>query len=214
MWISACIVAFYFNAHAGSWSNEIHETGVNPTLIRMITTYTPQYLARSGRNGYVGAFHFGELACNVQGETLVAFDGFQKCFVKRRKMGKDEYRNFTDMSLYFDEKRCLLYKIVMEEDFPNESTARERMSILENVVKDINEGFGLSLDSMCSIGRRLFCKNSNDDFEIMLELCKNADGVRKLRLSVTSIKVRDDLIRPCSNTNESFNLDAFVDVSI
>ena len=134
MWISACIVAFYFNAHAGSWSNEIHETGVNPTLIRMITTYTPQYLARSGRNGYV------------------------------------EHSILANLRAMYKVKRLLhlmAFKNVLSSD-----AKWEKMNI------------------------------------------ENADGVRKLRLSVTSIKVRDDLIRPCSNTNESFNLDAFVDVSI
>ena len=95
-------------AHADIWDEKV---SMNGGVIRMVTTCVPQYFARQRRgngHGYVGDFVFGKRSRRIQGSRYATRDGSLPCFIKRRKMANGEYRNFSDMSLFFDEERCLL----------------------------------------------------------------------------------------------------------
>ncbi|MBR2837816.1 MAG: hypothetical protein IKE55_03450 [Kiritimatiellae bacterium] len=210
--------AFLLSARAGTWGEVVRTTGVDPVVVHMATTYTPQYLVRDGGcgNGIVGRFRFGEEARNVQGEETCANDDGRHCYIKRRKMYKDEYREFKDMSLFFrKEGGNLLYKIVIEQTFSCETQGRDRATTMNGIVEDCKLGYGLLLDRAVACDGQVVYLCSDDVFEIRMELNKMKDGERRLSLSVMNKKVRDGKIAtPAKSLPQAFNADGDIEVSI
>ena len=211
--IFACV--FLQSAYAGLWSSEVHEIDTNPPLIRMITSYTPQYFGRDG-NGFVGRFKFGEETRKIHVNEICANDDTPPCFIKHRKMDKGEYREFKDMSLFFrKEGSNLLCKITIEQTFPCESQARERTAIMNDVIEDCKQCYGLLLSRKVVCDGRVVYLCADDVFEIKMELNRIKDGERRLSLSVTNKKVRDGKVDTHSKTlSPVFDADRDIEISI
>lgn len=201
-------------AHADVWGKK---TVMNGGVIRMVTTYVPQYFARRGRGngrGYVGAFVFGKGIREIQGSRCAAQDGPLPCFVMRRKMDKGEYRNFSDMSLFFSKERCLLYKVTVEQTFLSESMAKDRMKIIDGIIEDCKRGLELVPVRAATTDAQIFYRCADDDFEVVLKLRKEPDGSRRLILSIANRKIRDGRMGESDRVKPTFNADADVDVAI
>ena len=99
------VYACWWNTYAGIFGDEMYIRGAN---VHLVTTYTPQYFARrEGRSGHgrVGRFFFGEKARETQGDECAVMDGSLCSYIKRRKMDDAEYKKFTDMTFFFENKR-------------------------------------------------------------------------------------------------------------
>ena len=201
-------------AHADIWDGR---TSVNGDVIRMVTTCVPQYFARQGRgngHGFIGDFVFGKESRGFRRDERVAMDGSLPCFVARRKMGDGEYRNFTNMSLFFSKERCLLYKVAVEQVFPRESLAKDRMMVINGIIKDCKRDLELLPVRTAASDARIVYQCADDDFEVVLELRKEPDGSRRLILSIANKKVRDGRMGEPNQVKPAFNADADVDVAI
>lgn len=201
-------------AHADVWGER---RTTNGCVIRMVTTYVPQYFSRRGHgngHGYVGNFVFGKESRRFHIDECVAMDGSLPCFVARRKMDNGEYRNFSDMSLFFSKERCLLYKVTVEQVFPCESLAKDRITIIDGIIEDCKRDLGLLPVRAAVTDAQIVYRCSDDDFEVVLELRKEPDGSRRLILSIANRKVRDGRMGESNRVKPTFNADADVDVAI
>ena len=201
-------------AYADVWGEK---TSMNGGVIRMVTTCVPQYFARRGRgngHGYVGGFCFGNEARKTQGDMRSMLDGSLPCFVKRRKMDTGEYRNFSDMFLFFSKERCLLYKVTVEQVFPCDSLAKDRIKIIDGIIEDCKRDLELLPVRVAATDAQIFYRCADDDFEVVLKLRKESDGSRRLILSIANKKVRDGRMGESDGVKPTFNADTDVDVAI
>jgi len=212
-----CIVYAYAHlgsAHADTWGDKTYTRGA---YIHMVTTNVSQYFARKGRgngHGYIGTFVFGNKYRGINEEECAALDGALHCYVKRRKMKDGEYRNFTDMSLFFEKKQRLLYKVAIELEMPRESHASDRMKIVSGILEDCKVGFGLLPVRTDSNDGRVVYLGSDDEFEISLELSKGTCASRRLLLAITNTKVRDGRTSGSDDVKSAFSPDNDVEVEI
>lgn len=215
VWRLVFVYVFVQSVHADIFGEFARTTGTDPAFVRMGTTYIPQYLGRDG-NGYVGRFRFGEKTRRIHGNETCANDDTLQCFIKHRKMDKDEYREFNDMSLFFRKEGAnLLYKVVMEQTFPRESQARDRAAIMNGVIKDCKQCYGLLLNRTVACDGRIVYLCADDVFELRMELSGMKDGRRRLLLSVINKKVRDGSIdAPFKSQTPLFNADRDIEISI
>jgi len=218
VWRLVFVYVFVQSVHADIFGEFVRTTGTDPAFVRMGTTYIPQYLSRNEGygNGIVGRFHFGEESRKVQGQKTRANDDSHHCFIKRRKMDKGEYREFKDMSLFFrEEDGEPLYKIVIERTFPCESQARDRATIINGVIEDCRQHYGLVLNRTVECDGRVVYQCSDDVFEIRMELSKTKEGGRCLSLSVMNKMVRDGKAGMSPQSSKPvFNADRDIEVSI
>ena len=206
--------AYSMLVHADIWDEK---ASMNGGVIRMVTAFVPQYFARRGRGngrGYVGDFVFGKEIRRIQGRRCAAQDGSLPCFVIRRKMDNGEYRNFSDMSLFFSKERCLLYKVTVEQVFPCESLAKDRIKIIDGIIEDCKRDLDLLPVRAAATDAQIFYRCADDDFEVVLELCKESEVSRRLILSITNKKVRDGRIGESDGVKPTFNADTDIDVTI
>ena len=206
--------AYSMLVHADIWDEK---TSMNGGVIRMVTTCVPQYFARRGRGngrGYVGDFVFGKEVRRIQGRRCAAQDGSLPCIVMRRKMDNGEYRNFSNMSLFFSKERCLLYKVIVEQVFPRESMAKDRMMVINGIIEDCKRNLELlPVRTAVSDARKVY-QCADDDFEVVIELRKEPDGSHRLLLSIANKKVRDGRMYEPNQVAPAFNADTDVDVAI
>ena len=203
------------SAYADNWGGVLRTTCAAPVVVHTVTTYTPRYFGRAG-NGSVGRFRFGGKTRRIHGNETFANDDTLQCFIKHRKMDKDEYREFKDMSLFFrKEGDGLLYKIVIELTFSYESQARDRAAIMNGVIEDCKQWYGLLLNRTVACDGRVVYLCADDVFEIRMELSGMKDGRRRLSLSVMNKKVRDGKTdEPSKSLPPVFDADRDVEISI
>lgn len=181
-----------FVASADIFGEEVRMTNGNPSVMRMATTYVPQYLSRNGSVSVTfGRFCFGDRISRIHRGNGATIDDTQQSLVVQYNMdAREEYRHFRKVNLFFDKAQHRLYKIVAEQTFPLESLARDRMMTINGIIEDCKQGYGLSLVRTVATDNQILYEGSDEIIEATLEMCKQSDGKKKLVFSVLNKKVQ------------------------
>ena len=206
---TGCVLAFSlpFATNSDTWSEQVTVSGGNPALVKMATTYSSCYLSRGGGEGVFGRFRFGEKIDRVHGKRVYAVDGARQATIVQCTMDEKEYRHFRMVKLFFDKERQRLYKIVTEQAFPLESLARDRIAIVNGIIDDCKQGFGLSLARTVVSDNQVVYKGSDEIFEITLEICKQSGGNKRLLFSILNKKIQkhEDVLPDYGNVTNSID---------
>lgn len=206
--------ALPFVANADVWGEQVMVTEGNPTLIKMATTYTPNYLSRERNgNGTFGRFRFGAKIDGFHGKRVPAVDDTKQVLIVQYKMDEKEYRHFQKVKLFFSKERQRLYKIVAERTFPFDSSARDRMETVKGIIEDCKQGYGPSLMRTVVADNRIVYEGSDDVIGIALEVCKPSEGNKRLLFTVINKKIQkgEDALSDPGNTTDDTD---YVEVQI
>ena len=211
-----CVLAgaLPFMTNADVWGEQVMVTDGNPTLIKMATTYIPNYLSREGNgNGTFGRFRFGAKIDGFKGKRVHAADDAKQVLIVQCKMDEKEYRDFQEVKLFFSKDRQRLYKIVAERTFPPESSARDRMETVKGIIEDCKQGYGSSLMRTVVADDRIVYEGSDEVIEITLEVRKPSEGNKRLLFTIINKKIQkgEDSLSDPRNTTDSTD---YVEVQI
>ena len=162
-------------------------------------------LSRSSDYGRFLRYMFGHqynYGVDNVGEDM---DGDTRCIVKERLMDNSEFYSFEQMKLFFTYNSERLYKISVERNFTQDTTAKDRMKIVMDIAGKCKKWAKIDLIWHKVSDARIIYECSSEEFEIVLEIVKTPSGITRMIFSVMNNLVREGHFDRLKANSSSFD---------